>query len=79
MITITRYEYGYRFHRVDDDGYKWDLGNASEIIQDAGTPDEARYYQGYFDTRPITFETPEEARAIIERRKPGDVVTIEEA
>lgn len=60
----TRYE----FAGIDEDGNRWNLGNA---VYDG----EGGYY-GDFDTRPIYFEDDYQLEAIISKRKPNDDIVI---
>ena len=73
-IEITRTAEGYEFARVDADGERWELGTATERVQDEDTPDEMRWFAGYFDTAPISFEDEAECVRLISKRKPHDDV-----
>ena len=69
MITIIeRTAEGYAFFGMDEDGERWELGSATERIQDEGTEDEYRYFSGYFDTQKIEFDDAEHAARIIKKR-----------
>ena len=74
MIEVKKIDDGYVFKRIDDDGGKWFLGTAEEVVQNPGRPDEMRWYKGYLDTRRVVFENEEELRQILRRRKPNDEV-----
>lgn len=79
MIKITKStdEYGdamYSFSRVGENGEEWELGDAAMRKQDEGTEDELVWWEGYFDTKEISFGTEDHLLETIKRRKAGDEV-----
>lgn len=69
MTTIIeRLSDGISFYAIDEDGDRWELGYATECVQDEGTEDEYRYFSGYFDTQKIEFDDAEHAARIIKKR-----------
>lgn len=69
MISINKTDEGYSFERIDEDGETWDLGHANL--------GEDEIYDGYFDTKRITFEDLDQCIDLIMKRKPGDVIAYE--
>lgn len=64
MISINKTDEGYSFERIDDDGEAWNLGHANL--------GEDEIYDGYFDTKRITFEDLDQCIRLIMERKPGE-------
>lgn len=59
----------YGFYGEDEDGELRNLGGATERVQDEGTDEELHYFEGYFDTRAISFANEAELDRIIRRRE----------
>lgn len=66
IIEIRKTEEGFDFVRVDDFGDDWDLGHAN-LGEDG-------FFDGYFDTKRISFENVEQCIEVISRRKPGEII-----
>lgn len=64
MISINKTDEGYSFERIDEDGEAWNLGHANL--------GEDEIYDGYFDTKRITFEDLDQCIHLIMERKPGE-------
>lgn len=73
-------DYGmiYTFWRRFD-GDEWCLGRANEKIQDEGTEDERRWFEGYFDTKAIAFDDDVDLLRVLARRgQRQDEIVIDE-
>ena len=59
IAKLTEDQYGdpmFVFVSVDEDGEEWPLGSATLRIQEEGTEDEMRWFDGYYDTKHVAFD-----------------------
>lgn len=84
MIAIKKNTDGYlffteAFHEDPSECVLVDLGSASMRVQDEGTEDELRWFEGYLDTRAVSFDDEDELVRIVKRRFPDDDVMVTDA
>ena len=58
-IEIIKREGGYDINRIDDWDERWPYGELNLWVQDEGTDDELRGYEGYVDTKYMAFSDEE--------------------
>lgn len=73
IIKKTNDEFGdtrYDFIGETDYGEEYDLGHATQRIQDEGTEDEMIWWEGRIDGREIMFWDEEDLESTIKRHNP---------
>ena len=73
-IAIEKTANRYDFYSEDEYGKLWDLGHATMNAQDNGDDENYLWYEGFFDTRSISFDDDDDLIRNIKSRKPHDDV-----